>query len=93
METIEMTDDTHIGAMARPVVDLPTELMQMDKKIASALRDDPAPRTRTHHPWLHPTKGWRMFSRPRGTNKRRKLIPQGLLCVFGSADHKPRRAA
>lgn len=32
---------------------------------------------RTHHPFCHPTKGWRYFARPRGTNKRRKLIPQG----------------
>lgn len=34
------------------------------------------------HPWLHPTKGWRDFARPRGTNKRRKLIRQGELMVF-----------
>jgi hypothetical protein len=26
-------------------------------------------------PWLHPTKGWRKFARPRGTNKRRVLSP------------------
>jgi hypothetical protein len=24
-------------------------------------------------PWLHPTKGWRKFARPRGTNRRRRL--------------------
>lgn len=38
----------------------------------------PPRKIRTHHPWLHPTKGWRMFSRPRKANRgRRKLIPLG----------------
>lgn len=35
----------------------------------------------TTHRFLHPTKGWRMFARPRKTNRRRKLIPQGVLLV------------
>lgn len=37
---------------------------------------------RSAHPWLHPTKGWRQFARPRKTNRRRKLILQGRLMVF-----------
>ena len=37
--------------------------------------------------WLHPTKGWRGFSRPRGTNKRRKLITQGWLMIPGTREH------
>ena len=40
------------------------------------------PKRRSHHPWLHPTKGWRQFARPRKTNRRRKLIPVGRLMVF-----------
>lgn len=36
---------------------------------------------RTTHPFLHPTKGWRNFARPAGTNRRRKLIHQGWLSV------------
>lgn len=47
------------------------------------------------HPWLHPTKGWRMFSRPSkakpGGRRRRKLIPQGRLMLFGSDVFKPMR--
>lgn len=42
-----------------------------------------ASRRNRPHPWLHPTKGWRNFARPRKTNRRRKLIPQGRLEVFG----------
>lgn len=37
---------------------------------------------RTTHPWLHPTKGWRHFARPAGTNRRRRLIFQGQLMVL-----------
>lgn len=33
--------------------------------------------TRTHHPFLHPTKGWRSFARPGKANRRRKLIRVG----------------
>lgn len=42
--------------------------------------------TRTHHPFLHPTKGWRSFARPaKGkSNRRRKLIRMGGLLVGGS---------
>ena len=91
-----MTDDTHVGAIARPVVfpdGLPTEEMQMEVAMGDRIEHGDDRPKRTHHPWLHPTKGWRMFSRPRGTNKRRKLVKQGLLCVFGSTSHKPRRAS
>lgn len=42
---------------------------------------------RKPHKWLHPTKGWRMFARPRGTNKRRKLIPAGACQVRGSHEY------
>ena len=37
---------------------------------------------RTHHAFLHPTKGWRKFARPRKTNRRRKLIPMGRFLVM-----------
>lgn len=37
---------------------------------------------RTHHPMVHPTKGWRGFARPAGkANRRRALIHAGWLLV------------
>lgn len=42
---------------------------------------EPPKMIRTHHPFLHPTKGWRSFARPGKTNRRRKLIHQGALLV------------
>lgn len=41
---------------------------------------------RTHHQFIHPTKGWRMFARPGKANSRRKLIRQGMLMVPESHD-------
>lgn len=49
--------------------------------------DPEPPKVRTHHAWLHPTKGWRNFARPSGTNRRRRLIHQGALFVPGSREH------
>jgi hypothetical protein len=46
---------------------------------------------RTCHPWLHPTKGWRQFSRPGKPGQRRRLIPQGVALVPGSAPHNARQ--
>jgi hypothetical protein len=40
------------------------------------------------HPFLHPTKGWRNFARPAGTNRRRKLIPTGFLMVRKSRSYR-----
>lgn len=37
--------------------------------------------TRTHHPFLHPTKGWQKFAHHGKANRRRKLIRQGMLQV------------
>jgi hypothetical protein len=36
----------------------------------------------------HPTKGYRGFARPRGTNTRRKLIPTGACLVPLSHEHR-----
>jgi hypothetical protein len=43
---------------------------------------------RNHHPFLHPTKGWRDFARPSkakpgGARRRRKLTEEGRRLVFG----------
>lgn len=46
--------------------------------------DEPVEMIRTHHPFLHPTKGWRSFARPGKANRRRKLIAQGSNLVPGS---------
>lgn len=45
---------------------------------------------RTHHPFLHPTKGWRQFARPGKPGQRRRLIPQGINAVHDSAAHNAR---
>lgn len=48
------------------------------------------PKRKGHHDWLHPTKGWRRFSRPTkcGTHRisRRRLITAGALQVPGSRE-------
>lgn len=40
--------------------------------------------TRTHPKWIHPTKGYREFSRPRKTNARRR--PIGALTIQYSTE-------
>lgn len=55
------------------------------------LEHDRAARKRNlPHPWLHPTKGWRNFARPSGTNRRRRLIPVGAGMVPGSHEYNRR---
>lgn len=46
---------------------------------------------RTHHPFLHPTKGWRSFARPGKANRRRKLIPTGVGMVPKSHAYRARQ--
>lgn len=38
----------------------------------------------------HPTKGFRALCRPAGTNRRRKLIPTGVLALKGNREHNLR---
>lgn len=43
---------------------------------------EPGAKIRTHHPFLHPTKGWRDHSMHVGTNRRRKLTAAGRALVY-----------
>lgn len=56
------------------------KLVGIEGKVAIPNNEEPIVK-RTTHRFLHPTKGWRQFSRPGKTNRRRKLIRTGVLMV------------
>jgi hypothetical protein len=62
---------------------LATVITRLTDEVREAIGDRPTKFVRTTHPWLHPTKGWRQFARHGKANRRRKLVPQGQIYIYG----------